>query len=197
MRHREATLFSQKLTVRHKTCTLIASPEPPYNTGIRSRKRNVQWGLIHSKDHEFIEYLHCTKFCTRSGTSRKKETQLCPQGATRLPGREVDPQHESTQALCTPVPQPWFWGQTPQLLDHLNHSSFRAQNKPRGESEGMAGVQSRLPQALNSPVLTTLKPGARASHWRGIALCGVFLDSKHLTACTGRQVSIVPASAEL
>ena len=34
----------------------------------------------------------------------------------------------------------------------------------------VAGVQSRLPQALDTPALTTLKPGASASLWRGIAL---------------------------
>ena len=34
----------------------------------------------------------------------------------------------------------------------------------------VAGVQSTLPQALDTPALTTLKPGASVSRWRGIAL---------------------------
>lgn len=123
----------------------------------------MQWGLIHSKDHGFIEYLQYTKFCTRSGTSRSKETQLCPQGATRLPGRGVGPQYESIQALH-PSSSALILG------PDSSTTGPSTSPKPRGESEerGRGAVQTSSGTGHSCP--TTLKPGASASLRRGIAL---------------------------
>lgn len=123
---------------------LRTCPSPHQGPASTLRSRSSKDSCIHSMDIEFTEFFQCARFRTRFGVSGVKKTQLCPQGAAKVPGVGFDPQDEhicAPQALYFPFPGtdpgaglPYFWTKP--------NSLFRTRDEPGSDSED-TGSQGR------------------------------------------------------